>query len=128
MKPLLSCIIIEDEPLATRRLQSLIGKQKHLFFAGNIDDIEEVNHLTFDHKNTDIVFLDLQIKGGNIVMLKKYLMSIPFIIVTSALFPEHYPSFIKEREHFILQKPISSIRFDDCLQMILEKNSVREHV
>ncbi|MCT1531347.1 hypothetical protein M3B46_10095 [Sphingobacterium daejeonense] len=115
------CIIIEDEPLATRRLQSLIKEQKLLKLLGDIDDIEEIESFLSDLKKTDVLFLDLRIKGGNIELIQDYITSIPFIVVTSALVQEDYPSFIKQREHFILRKPIRGELFNKCLEIIFTR-------
>lgn len=117
----LRCIIIEDEPLATRRLQSLIKGQKVLKLLGDIDDIGEIDFFLSDLKQTDILFLDLRIKGGDIELIQEYLSSIPYIIVTSALVSEDYPNFIKQREHFILRKPITRELFNTCLERIFTR-------
>lgn len=123
METPLRCIIIEDEPLATRHLQSLIKDQKLLKLLGDIDDIEEIDSFLKDLKQTDVLFLDLRIKGGNIELIQEYLTSIPYIIVTSALLPEDYPNFIKQREHFILRKPITDEMFNKCLEKIFTRRT-----
>ncbi|QIH33434.1 hypothetical protein [Sphingobacterium sp. DR205] len=123
METPLRCIIIEDEPLATRHLQSLIKDQKLLKLLGEIDDIEEIDSFLKDLKQTDVLFLDLRIKGGNIELIQEYLTSIPYIIVTSALLPEDYPNFIKQREHFILRKPITDEMFNKCLKKIFTRRT-----
>lgn len=117
----LKCYIIEDEPLAAEQLQSYICQHKDLKFLGHTDYIGDPDDFIKEVWKADILFLDIQIGGGNIEQLEKELEAVPFIVVTSALSPSSYPSFINEREYFILRKPTTLEVFERCIQRIIER-------
>jgi len=124
MDKLLGCIIIEDEPLAILHLKFLIKRINRLTLLGNLDDIEEIDMIRDQLKQTKILFLDLHISGGNIERIEHYLRHIPYIIITSALPPSEYPMFIKDRKHFVLQKPITTSKFNECLLQVLSQDII----
>ncbi|MCT1525806.1 hypothetical protein ACS126_03375 [Sphingobacterium lactis] len=117
----LKCYIIEDEPLAAEQLQSYICEHNDLMFLGHISYIGDPDDFIEEVRKADILFLDIQVPGGNIEQLKKELLPVPFIVVTSALSPSSYPNFITEREHFLLRKPTTPEVFEKCIQQIMEK-------
>jgi DNA-binding LytR/AlgR family response regulator len=116
----LKCFLIEDEPLAIRQLESFIGTRKTLELVDIVDDVENVAAFLPKLMHSDILFLDIQVKGGNINTLASYIVPLPHLIVISALPPEDYPEFIKNRHHFVLQKPITPVRFNACITTILK--------
>lgn len=115
----LKCYIIEDEPLPAEQLQSFICQHKQLMFLGHTDYIGDPDNFIEDVSQADILFLDIQVAGGNIEQLQKELEAVPFIIITSALTPSSYPDFIKEREYLILRKPTTLEVFEKCIQSII---------
>lgn len=120
----LKCYIIEDEPLAAEQLQSYILQHKDLMFLGHTDYIGDPDDFIKEVWKADILFLDIQIGGGNIEQLKKELEAVPFIVVTSALAPSSYPSFIKAREYFTLRKPTTPDVFEKCIRWIIERTQI----
>ncbi|MNH40350.1 hypothetical protein D3C79_1016630 [compost metagenome] len=80
-----------------------------------IRDIEDPARFAIDLRATDILFLDLVVSGGTIETLEEHIAGIPFLIVTSAISKRDYPSFVKERSHYALQKPISPEMFRECI-------------
>lgn len=123
MTKILKCFIIEDEPLAISQIKSYIRTKEVLSLLGFADDIEDVKEFLPKLKECDILFLDLKVKGGAIESLENYLTCLPYIVSISALSPHDYPSFLKERKHFVLQKPITIDRFNSCIQNIYEEES-----
>lgn len=117
----LKCYIIEDEPLAVEQLQSYIFRHKDLILLGHTDYIGDPAGFITEIWNTDILFLDIQVSGGNINQLKQELKFVPFIVVTSALSPLDYPNFIIERVYFTLRKPTTIEVFEKCIQNIIER-------
>ncbi|MBE8719137.1 response regulator [Sphingobacterium pedocola] len=117
----LKCFLIEDEPLAIRQLESFIGNREILELIDIVDDVENVADFLPKLIHSDILFLDIQVKGGDIKSLASYIASLPYVIVISALSPEDYPDFIKNRHHFVLQKPITPSRFNACITTILKQ-------
>jgi len=111
----LKCLIIEDEPLAIKKISEYIHMFPSFSITGTIRDIEDPVRFAIDLRATDILFLDLVVSGGIIETLEEYIAGIPFLIVTSAICKRDYPSFVKERNHYALQKPISPEMFRECI-------------
>lgn len=118
MSKKLKCFIIEDEPLSIVQIQSFINTEKNLILHGFVDDIEDINSFLPQLRECDILFLDLKVKGGIIESLRDYIICLPYIISISAIPPQDYPSFLKDRKHFVLQKPMTIDRFNSCIQSI----------
>lgn len=115
MPPNLKCLIIEDEPLAIKKIIEYIRMFPSLSIKGTIKDIEDPTRFAPDLRNTDILFLDLVVSGGIIENLEKHIADIPFLVITSAICKRDYPTFVKERCHYALQKPISPEMFRKCI-------------
>ncbi|UZJ63185.1 hypothetical protein OKW96_11715 [Sphingobacterium sp. KU25419] len=101
----LKCFVIEDEPLATKKIVEYINMSPYLLLVRMVEDIEYPYLLFNDLKSTDILFLDLIVCGGHIESLAEYIRDIRFLVITSALSKWEYPEFIKKRPHFALQNP-----------------------
>jgi two-component system, LytTR family, response regulator len=79
----LSCIIIEDEPLATEKLESFITKVPFLNLQASFDNA--LDGLQFLKNNTvDILFLDIQMEQLTGIQLLESLSKKPYVIITSA--------------------------------------------
>ncbi|WP_104381593.1 hypothetical protein [Sphingobacterium sp. HMA12] len=115
MPPNLNCLIIEDEPLAIKKIVEYIRMFPDLSLTGTIEDIEDPASFAPDLQATDILFLDLVVSGGIIETLEELIVEIPFLIITSAICKRDYPTFVKERSHYALQKPISPEMFRKCI-------------
>ena len=79
----LSCIIIEDEPLASEKLEGFISKVLFLELKGSFDNA--IDGLHFMKQNTiDILFLDIQMEQlTGIQLLESYTIK-PYVIITTA--------------------------------------------
>jgi len=118
--PKLKCILIEDEPLATKKIVEYIHMFPDLQLIKMVEDIENPALFSHDLKSADILFLDLIVSGGNINTLAELIADIPILIITSAVSRWQYPEFIKNREHFALQKPISLQMFQSCIEKAIQ--------
>lgn len=79
----LSCIIIEDEPLATEKLEGFIRKTPALELLASIDNA--IDGLQYIQNNfVDIVFLDIQMDELTGIEMLEILTHKPYIIITSA--------------------------------------------
>jgi two-component system, LytTR family, response regulator len=79
----LSCIIIEDEPLATEKLESFIAKVPFLNLNASFDNA--LDGLQFLKNNpVDILFLDIQMEQLTGIQLLESLSKKPYVIITSA--------------------------------------------
>ena len=79
----LSCIIIEDEPLATEKLETFIRKTPSLKLRKSFDNaIDGMQYI--QNKAIDIVFLDIQMEQLTGIQMLESLTQKPYIIITSA--------------------------------------------
>ncbi len=79
----LTCIIIEDEPLAIEKLEIFIRKTSMLTLKGSFSNA--INGLEYLQDNqTDIIFLDIEMEHLNGLQFLKCLQQKPYVIVTSA--------------------------------------------
>jgi two-component system LytT family response regulator len=79
----LSCIIIEDEPLATEKLEGFIAQVPLLKLEGSFDNA--LNGLQFLNTHTiDLLFLDIQMEKITGIQLLENLSSKPYVVITSA--------------------------------------------
>jgi len=80
---ILSCIIIEDEPLATEKLESFIAKVPFLNLAASFDNaLDGLKYLK--EKPVDLLFLDIQMEQITGIQLLETLSKKPYVIITSA--------------------------------------------
>ena len=79
----ISCIIIEDEPLAAEKLESFVARIPFLKLKGSFDNALE--GLQFLKTQTvDLLFLDIQMEKITGIQLLENLSSKPYVIITSA--------------------------------------------
>lgn len=118
MKRSYKCFIIEDEPLAGKRIREMIQSRSNLSVSGYVDDIEDLYLFSDQLSACDILFLDLIVRGGSIDLLENYIVCLPYIVIISALPPHNYPSFLLNRKCFALRKPITINDFNQCIDDI----------
>jgi DNA-binding LytR/AlgR family response regulator len=80
---MLNCTIIEDEPLAIKKLEGFIEKIPFLQLAASFDNALEGLAFLKEHK-ADILFLDIEMEKLTGVQLLETLAEKPYIIITSA--------------------------------------------
>jgi DNA-binding LytR/AlgR family response regulator len=79
----LLCIIIEDEPLATEKLECFITKTPSLKLLESFDNA--IKGMNFIQENyVDIIFLDIQMKNLTGIQFLETITQKPHIIITSA--------------------------------------------
>lgn len=115
----LTCIVIEDEPLALKKIVEYIQMFPNLSIIKTIKDIEDPAGFVQELKSADVLFLDLIVSGGKIEKLADHITEIPYLVVTSAISRWEYPDFVKERNHYALQKPISPEMFKNCIHQMM---------
>jgi DNA-binding LytR/AlgR family response regulator len=114
-----SCIIIDDEPIAIRVINSYIAK---------IDEIETIGSFTnaFDamnllhSKKTDLIFLDINMPGINGIEFLRSIRNPPEVIFTTA-FREYAAEAFDVNALDYLVKPVSMERFLKSVNKFLEK-------
>jgi two-component system LytT family response regulator len=79
----LTCIIVEDEPLARQILEGYISRISFLDLRGSFEDaIDAIEHLRENH--VDLMFLDIHLPEIKGITFLKTLVKPPAVIITTA--------------------------------------------
>ena len=79
----LSCVILEDEPLARSLMENYVAKVPHLQLVNSFSDA--ISALDFLRENkVDILFSDIQMPEITGIALLKLLKNKPLVILTTA--------------------------------------------
>ncbi|WP_324027659.1 LytTR family DNA-binding domain-containing protein [Maribacter sp. BPC-D8] len=112
---MIKAVIIEDEFNALKTLDKLIAyTQKDIEVIAKIDNVEEA--ISFLKDNTpDLVFLDIELIGGNAFQILESLNSIAFKIIFTTAYDEFAIKAIKFDTIDYLLKPIDSDELSECI-------------
>ena len=106
---LLSCIIVDDEPLAVKLLESFVAKTPDLELLGSYtDSVEAINAIKEQQPN--LLFLDIQMPDLNGMELAHMLPEGTKVIFTTAFKEYAYESYEVSALDFLL-KPIRYNKF-----------------
>ena len=106
---MITCVIIDDEPLAVELLQSYVNREPQLRLMGTFNDAE--NGADFIRSNkVDLMFLDIQMPHVNGIQLLKSLDSPPMVIFTTAYSEYAAEGFELDAIDYLL-KPFDIARF-----------------
>lgn len=112
---MLSCVIIDDEPLAQEILAGYIG-QESLRLLGCFNNAFEGQAFLKDHP-VDVLFLDIEMPEMNGIDLLKSLASPPITVFTTAFRDYAFEGFELGVIDFLL-KPISFSRFKVAVEKV----------
>lgn len=106
---MITCVIVDDEPLAREGLASYVREVDFLRLTGTCEHpLELINRL--DQQSVDLIFLDIQMPKMSGIDFLKIVQKPPMVIITTA-----YPSFALEGFQLnvldYLLKPITFDRF-----------------
>jgi two-component system LytT family response regulator len=119
----LSCIIIEDEPLATEKLEGFISKMSSLHLKQSFDNA--IDGMQFIQNNSvDIVFLDIQMKQLTGIQMLEALSIKPYIIITSA-YAEYALKGYELCVFDYLLKPFGFDRFLKAVNKVIDDKKVK---
>jgi len=105
----LSCIIVDDEPLAVRLLESYVNKMPSLKLLGSYtDSVEAINALK--EQQPDLLFLDIQMPDLNGMELASMVPAHTRVIFTTAFKEYAFESYEVNALDFLL-KPIRYSKF-----------------
>jgi len=118
---LLSCVIIDDEPLARKGMKEYIQDVDFLQLAGEFDNPMKAIELLLRQK-IDLLFLDIQMPKMTGVDFARTLSNVPMVIFTTA-----YPQFAVEGFELdavdYLVKPFS---FDRFCKAVMKARRIKE--
>lgn len=118
-----SCMIVEDEPLALGVMKDFVAQVPFLELAGTCGDAFAAMEL-LSEKNIDLMFLDIHLPKLKGLDFLAALQSPPMVIITSA----YHEFAIRSYEHSVLDyllKPIEFSRFVIAVnKAVAHKNAV----
>ena len=109
MNQLISCIIVDDEPLAVKLLESFVTKTPDLRHLGSFtDSVEAINAIK--EQKPDLLFLDIQMPDLNGMELAHMIPANTRVIFTTAFKEYAFESYEVSALDFLL-KPIRYNKF-----------------
>ena len=109
MNQLISCIIVDDEPLAVKLLESFVTKTPDLRLIGSFtDSVEAINAVK--EQKPDLLFLDIQMPDLNGMELARMIPPTTRVIFTTAFKEYAFESYEVSALDFLL-KPIRYNKF-----------------
>lgn len=115
----LSCIVVDDEPLAIEQMAEYISKVPYLEMKASFQrGLDAIMYLKT--KRADILFLDIQMDDINGIQILKSVRDLPSVILTTAYDQYAIEGYSLEASDYLL-KPISFERFLKAVDRIYGK-------
>ena len=118
----IDCIIVEDEPLATKVLKDYIGEVSFLKLKGSFKDAIDASAYLRDH-SIDLIFLDIHLPKLKGMDFLKTLYKPPNIIITTA----YHQYALEGYEYNVTDYLLKPIEFDRFLQAVNRVKTTRLH-
>jgi len=120
----LSCIIIEDEPPAIKKLEGFVAKVPFLELLGSFEDA--LSGLQFMKQNkVDVLFLDIQMEQLTGIQLLETLTVKPYVIITTA-YADYALKGYELRVFDYLLKPYPFERFLDAVNKVYDDVQMKQ--
>lgn len=114
----LSCVIVDDEPLAREILTGFIAALPRLTLAGSFGNALEARHYLKEHP-TDALFLDIEMPEISGISLLRSLPQPPVTVFTTAFRNYAFEGFELGVIDFLL-KPVAQSRFNQSVEKIMD--------
>ena len=115
MNPL-SCLVVDDEPMARALLEQYIGRTPSLTLAGSLGSpVQALQQLQTDPP--DVLFLDVQMPELTGISLLKVLKQKPRVVLTTAYSDYAIEGYELDVTDYLL-KPITFERFLKCVEKL----------
>lgn len=116
---MISCIIIEDEPLALKRTKEYVEKIPYLDLIQSFDNgFEAIGYLKEHH--VDLIFLDIKMDELTGIQLLESLDKRPYVIITTAYTDYALKGYELNVTDYLL-KPFTIERFIKAVEKVAEK-------
>lgn len=119
----LSCIILDDEPIALRGMALLAARNTSLslkaLFSGPFEALEWL-----ESNSVDLVFLDIEMQGMKGLDLAAHLSSDTLVVFTTAYLEYAAKSYDLDAVDYLL-KPIDASRFDRAVQKCMQRTAAQ---
>lgn len=116
----LSCIIVEDELMASKALQRLCDEHESLNLIAVFENAEDAL-LFLSKESIDLIWLDVEMPGLSGLDLLKNLLSMPQIVMTTSKIEYAFEAYQYQVTDYI-KKPITQLRFKVAVEKVLELN------
>ncbi len=110
----MTCIIVDDEPIARKGMQKLVAEIPTLEPAGSFNSAEAAADF-MKNNNVDLVFLDIQMPGINGMEFAKSIPQTTLVIFTTAFAEFALDSYEVDAVDYLV-KPINSERFKRAVE------------
>jgi DNA-binding LytR/AlgR family response regulator len=121
----MTCIIVDDEPLAREGLEMKVAKMGFLEIVGQFYNGLDANRFLSEH-TVDLVFLDIQMPDITGLELLRTLKNPPLVIFTTAFSQFALDSYELDAVDYLL-KPIDFQRFVKAVNKAKEIHDLRRH-
>jgi DNA-binding LytR/AlgR family response regulator len=116
----MTCIIVDDEPLAREAIQLLVAGIKDLNLTGSFNSANTASKFMQDHP-VDLIFLDVQMPGTNGIEFAKTIPKETLVIFTTAFSEYALDSYEVEAIDYLV-KPVQKARFQTAVNKALSYN------
>jgi len=120
----MKALIIDDERLARKELQSLLEEHRNIEIVGEATDADEGFEM-INKLNPDLLFLDIQMPGKTGFQLLEMLDSVPHVIFITAYDEYALKAFEVSAIDYLL-KPIQTERLAEAIHKVSKLNQGKE--
>lgn len=110
----MTCIIIDDEPLAREAIQMLVAQFGQLELIGTFNGAEAAGNF-LAHNKTDLIFLDIQMPGVNGIDFARTIPKETLVIFTTAFSEFATDSYDVDAIDYLI-KPVKTERFAKAVE------------
>jgi DNA-binding LytR/AlgR family response regulator len=121
---MMTCLIVDDEPLAIEVIKNHLEKIPALKYVTSFSDAIAASEFIHNHKKIDLLFLDIQMPDISGIELIKSLQIKPLVIFTTAYSEFALDGYELDVVDYLL-KPISFARFEKSVNKALELHLLR---
>ncbi len=114
---MMRCIIVDDEPIARKGVEKLVGAIPVLELAGSFENADRASGFMKDNA-VDLIFLDIQMPGLNGLELAKQIGKTTLVIFTTAFAEFALDSYEVDAVDYLV-KPIRPSRFEKAVEKAL---------
>lgn len=112
------CVIVDDEPPARDRIRRMLGEHADFAVVGEAGDVEAAVEIV-DRESPDLLFLDVQMPGGDGFEVLRRVAHLPRVVFTTAYDQYAVRAFEVNSLDYLL-KPYAKPRFAEALDRVRE--------
>lgn len=114
----LSCLIVDDEPLARRGLSDFVGRSENLYVSAECRNAKEALLFLKEH-DVDVIFLDIEMPGIKGIDMLEDMKVRPAVVLVTAYPSYAVKGFDLDVQDYLL-KPVAIDRFQQAIRKCRE--------